>query len=88
MEIQIVDWQTYDCADDDGDEEDFDEEEDTLKYIIHIFGVDKNNQSVSLKVTGFKPRFYVNIPKNWTDIKINTFINLIKDKVNRRFKTP
>ena len=46
---------------DDLDYEDYDETETPLQHIIHIFGVDTQNQSVSVKVTGFKPRFYVNI---------------------------
>ena len=34
------------------------------QYTMRIFGVDTNNQSISVKVTDFKPRFYVNIPSN------------------------
>ena len=80
--IQILDWQCYDYS---PDEED-DQEEINKKYIIQLFGIDEKNYSVSLKVLGFKPRFYVNIPNDWSDMKINILLAEIKKKVHKKFK--
>lgn len=86
LEFQVLDWQCYDVLPEDMNMEDYDEEEDPLQYVIQIFGIDLQNQSISVKVTDFKPRFYVNIPSNWSDIKINIFISTLKDKVKRKFQ--
>ena len=86
IEFQVLDWQCYDEYPDDFDPEEFDEDEDNLKYVMQIFGIDLNNQSISVKVTDFKPRFYVNIPNNWCDNKINSFINTIKGKVKKIYQ--
>ncbi len=86
LELQVLDFQCYDQLPDDLDYEDYDETETPLQHIIHIFGVDTQNQSVSVKVTGFKPRFYVNIPSNWPDYKIDIFINTIKSKVKAQYQ--
>ena len=48
IEFQIYDWL-----------EDHDKDK---KYIIHIFGRCLNNESVYVKLTGFKPYFYILIP--------------------------
>ena len=51
-----------------------------------MFGITESNESVSVKVTGFKPRFYVNIPKDWSDIKLRVFIDAVKKKVKKRYR--
>lgn len=79
--LQVLDWQCYNSAIDDEDEE-----ENNKNYVIQIFGVDQNNLSVSVKVTGFKPRFYVNIPKNFNNQKINILIEEVKKKVRKQYK--
>ena len=86
LELQVLDWQCYDVLPEDMDMDEYDMEEDSLKHVIQIFGIDLHNQSISVKVTDFKPRFYVNIPSNWSDIKINIFISTLKDKVKPQFK--
>ena len=54
--------------------------EDPSRYTMMIFGVDTQEQSIAVKVTGFRPRFYVNIPKAWPDPKISAFISTVKNK--------
>ena len=62
IRFQINDLQCYNETLDDSD---LDEYEDNSKYVINIFGIDEKNESISVKVLGFKPRFYVEIPKDW-----------------------
>ena len=84
LELQVLDWQCYDEF-----PEDIDIDEETEyqgKYVIQIFGIDTNNQSISVKVNEFKPRFYVHIPNNWADYKIDILINLVKEKVKTPFQ--
>uniref|UniRef100_A0A6C0J9A7 DNA polymerase n=1 Tax=viral metagenome TaxID=1070528 RepID=A0A6C0J9A7_9ZZZZ len=87
LKLQIVDWKTYNESPeiDDGDDEKT-KYLDNAKYIIQIFGVDEDNESVSIKVNGFKPRFFVNIPKHWEQHHIDIFISHIKGKVKKRYK--
>ena len=61
LRFQIVDWNSYNESQE--VEEGEDKYKDNAKYIIQIFGVDEDNQSISVKVNGFKPRFFVNIPE-------------------------
>ena len=63
LKLQIVDWVTYNESPE--EEEGEDKYKDNAKYIIQIFGIDEEGQSVSIKVNGFKPRFFVMIPKKW-----------------------
>ena len=83
IKFQINDLQCYNETLDDSD---LDEYEDNSKYVINIFGIDENNESISVKVLGFKPRFYVQIPKDWNDSKIQIFINTLKGKVKKMYK--
>ena len=81
--FQINDWQCYDEVPDDSDLE---EDTDNSKYVINIFGINEKNESISVKVTDFQPRFYVNIPKSWNSIKIKLFIEYIKSKTKKIYK--
>ena len=56
LEFQICDWNSYHEID--GDEEE--------KYVIQLFGRTEDDKDVCLKVTGFTPFFYVEVPLNWT----------------------
>jgi DNA polymerase elongation subunit (family B) len=40
------------------------ENDENNKYIIRMFGKTENGKSVSVKVTGFIPYFYVEIPND------------------------
>ena len=84
-ELQIVDWYDYneDCNDSDSETE---EEYNNKKFVIRIFGVDKDNNSVSVKVKNFKPRFYLNIPNSYDTNKVKILINEIKNKVKKRYR--
>ena len=84
--FMINDWQTYNEKPDDDYDDPDSAYEDNEKYIIQVFGVDEENKSVSVRITGFKPRFYVNIPNEWNDSKINILINEVQKKVNKRYK--
>ena len=85
LELQVLDWQCYDEVTDDIDLDEYDEDEDPSRYTMMIFGVDTQEQSIAVKVTGFRPRFYVNIPKGWPDHKISAFISTIKNKVRKPY---
>ena len=85
LELQVLDWQTYDEVPDDFDPEELDEDEDISRYTMVIFGIDEQEQSISVKVTGFRPRFYVNIPSGWSDYKISAFLSTIKSKVRKPY---
>ena len=87
LELQVLDWQCYDEFPDDIDFDEYDDEDDPSRYVMTIFGLDSQEQSISVKVTGFRPRFYVNIPKKWADNKIQTFLNTIRDKVRKPYNS-
>jgi DNA polymerase elongation subunit (family B) len=84
LKLQIIDWDSYNES---PEEEEGDEKyKDNAKYIIQIFGIDEEGQSISIKINGFKPRFFVNIPKHWEKMEIDIFINYLKDNVKKRYK--
>lgn len=50
-----------------------------LNYNIYLFGVNREGKSVSLVVEKFKPYFYVKCPEEWTNRKIDLFIEFMKN---------
>ena len=51
-------------------EGDFEKEDsDLLQYEIYVSGVNKLGQSVSVRILGFTPYFYVLVPGTWTKKK-------------------
>jgi len=64
-------------------EGDFEKEEnpELLQYEIYISGVNKIGQSVSVRVLGFTPYFYVQVPDSWTKNNAEMFYKHIKRKL-------
>lgn len=81
--FQILDWNEYQYYDENDDCDDDSENENVKmkKFIIRIFGKTKNQESVYLEVTDFKPYFYIEIKNTWNSIAINTFLEEVKKNV-------
>ena len=84
-EFQVLDWYDYNETIGDSDTEDEEPNYTKKNFIIRIFGVDKENNSISLKVKNFKPRFYLKIPNKFDSSKINILLNEIKKKVGKKY---
>ncbi len=65
--FQIYDWHTYDEVVDDNSEEesDIDGERIENRYVAYLFGVTSKGSNVSIKVEGYTPFFWIELPSNW-----------------------
>ncbi|XWV24859.1 B-family DNA polymerase [Tupanvirus deep ocean] len=72
LEFQICDWNSYHEID--GNDEE--------KYVIQLFGRTEDDKDVCLKVTGFTPFFYVEVPTSWTTKQADKFVDILKNKVS------
>ena len=50
---------------------------DNKKFIIQMFGMKKNGQTVSVIVKGFHPFFYVKVGSSWNERTKNCFLKEI-----------
>ena len=71
LDFQIFDWNTYHEID--GDDEE--------SYIIQLFGRTMDDKDVCLKVMGFTPFFFVEVPDEWEDKEATKFVDALKNKV-------
>ena len=62
----------------DNDDNDYSNKQ--MKYIINMYGVDSNSQSIYVKIHDFKPYFYIEVPETWTNTYINEFKKFISQK--------
>jgi DNA polymerase elongation subunit (family B) len=72
LEFQICDWNSYHEIDGD----------DVENYVIQLFGRTEDDKDVCIKVTGFTPFFYVEIPLAWTKKQADKFVEILKNKVS------
>jgi DNA polymerase elongation subunit (family B) len=56
-----------------------------LEYKIRLYGRTQDGKSIHVRVDNYTPFFYVEIPKEWTQIKAMTLINYIKSKINKEY---
>jgi DNA polymerase elongation subunit (family B) len=80
IEFQIIEWHTQD-EDESGEEEDSDngKTECVDKYIMRCFGVTQEGISVTCKITGFTPFYYIKVPDRFNKTQLKSFIKFIKD---------
>ena len=71
--VQVLDWYTTE-EERDGSDSDSDSENKykpvIYDYIIMLFCNDINGNSISIKIDGFKPYFYIKVPKNGCDLML------------------
>jgi DNA polymerase elongation subunit (family B) len=92
--FQIIEWEQNhekpdkNLSDDDsGNDSDIPEEKkksklEDLEYKIKLYGRTKDNKSIYVRVDGYTPFFYVEIPKFWDQVKVMTLVNFIKGKIS------
>lgn len=56
-----------------------------LEYKMRLYGRTEDGKSIHVRVDNYTPFFYVEIPKEWTQIKAMTLINYIKSKINKEY---
>ncbi len=72
--FQVLDWNSYNECDSDGQN----------KFTIRLFGRTPDDKTIHVKVTDFKPYFYVEIPKRWNAGHIDIFVNLILSQIKSK----
>jgi DNA polymerase delta subunit 1 len=91
IEMQIIEWWAQDEEDDEGDEdlEEQDSEKINEVYTIRCFGVTKGGISVTCKITGFKPYYYIKVPSTFTRVHLAHFLKFVESGYSlRAFKEP
>jgi DNA polymerase delta subunit 1 len=95
IDMQIIEWWAQDEEDLENDM--LSEESDGYNgneinkevYTIRCFGVTKSGISVTCKITGFKPYYYVKVPSSFTRIHLGHFLKYIESGyMLRNFKEP
>ena len=83
INMQIIEWWAQ-------DEEDFDNETESEQsqsidstknksvYVIRCFGATKEGVSVTCKITGFKPFYYIKVSNDFNKVKLHHFLSYIE----------
>ena len=58
------------------------------RFTVFIFGTDAAGKSVALKVTGFRPYFYVRGPEGWSETKLTNVATEIVTRCSPRSGPP
>ena len=88
LEMQIIDWAAYDIMndlDDDSDEDSYGtykKKRMERKYMIRIYGINEEGQSMCVHTNNFTPYFFIKVPQKWT----NSDINYMMMEVNKKVK--
>lgn len=65
--FQIIDWRYF--------------HDDDKQYVIRLFGMTKNKESVYAEITGFKPYFFVEVPDTWTSKKNPYILTYLENNI-------
>ena len=91
LEMQIIDWAAYDVMnnlDDISDDDDYfdntsyKKKKVERKYIIRIYGINNEGQSMCVHAKNFTPYFFIKIPQSWEKSDVNFMMMTVNQKVN------
>ena len=86
-DFKLYDFKVYDR--DKTPEEGYDDNPyiDNKLFTVQAFGINTEGKTASIKINGFKPFFYVSIPRVWTQTHANEFLYHLKNNyLGTRFK--
>jgi len=98
LEVQIIDWSAYDFIeetdddDDTGDKPQYGENKykkskpNDKKYIIRMYGINAEGQSVCVHIINFTPYFFIKIPQYWNEDDVSKMMMVVKQKMNYYMK--
>ena len=69
------------------DDDDEDDVANQSYYNIEAYGRTEDDKSVYLKITGFTPYFFVEIPRSWRKVQVSRFVNFIKTKTYGKYQS-
>jgi DNA polymerase elongation subunit (family B) len=83
LSFQIIEWFAHDEIDEISENDecqrcDYECECEESNYIIRCFGSTEDGKTVSCKITGFKPFYYIKVYKNFDEIKKNALLSYIE----------
>jgi len=91
--LQIYDWETYDeeVDIDDSDsnsesESDCDAPKISQNFVIYLYALTKEGENVSIKVNGFTPYFWIEIPKYWKPSWTSIFADELKESLPKNMR--
>lgn len=71
VKFQSLDWDSFHSEDDSGKKQ----------FVIQCFGKTKDQKTIYLEITDFKPFFFLNIPDNWGQKIIDSLIEEMRNKI-------
>ena len=66
--------------------EDYNKYSDNKKFIIQMFGINKEGKTASITVNGFNPFFYIKVGDDWNEQKKSSFIYHIRKKIGSYYE--
>ena len=86
--LQIYDWETYDeevDIDDSNSESESDCDTPTISqnFVIYLYALTQKGENVSIKVNGFTPYFWIEIPNFWKPSWTSIFADELKESLPR-----
>jgi DNA polymerase elongation subunit (family B) len=95
IDMQIIEWWAQDEENDEDNESvmsserEDDNEKNNEVYTMRCFGVTKTGVSVTCKITGFKPYYYVKVPNTFSRLHLIHFLKYVESGyMLRNFKEP
>jgi DNA polymerase elongation subunit (family B) len=73
IQFKLVDFKVIDEVEDNSEDE-----PQQAKFIIQIFGIDKDGKTYSFFLEDYNPFFYVKVPNSWTPTTARRFIRFMK----------
>lgn len=73
LSFQIIDWDHFEIENDEGE----------MEFFIRLFGRDKQQKSVYLEVSDFKPYFYIELKDTWKATTFDQILTEVKKKVKK-----
>ena len=89
--LQIYDWETYDeevDIDDSNSESESDCDTPTISqnFVIYLYALTQKGENVSIKVNGFTPYFWIEIPNFWKPSWTSIFADELKESLPKNMR--
>jgi DNA polymerase elongation subunit (family B) len=87
--FRLIDFNVFDqkyVEDDENNKDKYKKKQDTMQFIIQMFGVNEKGETCCIFIDDYKPFFFIKVGYDWDESEVPLLLKFIREKLDERYR--